>query len=80
MKKTALLLSFALFVLVFTSLEWKKNQYPTLQKGDVIECLNMETQQAYQLEASTPAFANFCTFSLASFSPYTPHLNCSVPG
>jgi len=58
MKKTALLLSFALFVLVFTSREWKKNQYPTLQKGEVIECLNMETQQAYQLEASTPAFAS----------------------
>jgi len=58
MKKTALLLSFALFVLVFTSWEWKKNQYPTLQKGEVIECLNMETQQAYQLEASTPAFAS----------------------
>jgi carboxymethylenebutenolidase len=58
MKKTALLLSFALFVLVLTSWEWKKNQYPTLQKGEVIECLNMETQQAYQLEASTPAFAN----------------------
>jgi carboxymethylenebutenolidase len=58
MKKTALLLIFALFVLVFTSWEWKKNQYPTLQKGEVIECLNMETQQAYQLEASTPAFAS----------------------
>lgn len=58
MKKTALLLSFALFTLVLTSWEWKKNQYPTVQKGDVIECLNMETQQAYQLEASTPAFAN----------------------
>ena len=58
MKKIALLLSFALFVLVFTSWEWKKNQYPTLQKGEVIECLNMETQQAYQLEASTPAFAS----------------------
>jgi carboxymethylenebutenolidase len=58
MKKTALLLSFALFVLVFTSWEWKKNQYPTLQKGEVIECLNMETQRAYQLEASTPAFAS----------------------
>jgi carboxymethylenebutenolidase len=58
MKKTALLLSFSLFVLVFTSWEWKKNQYPTLQKGEVIECLNMETQQAYQLEASTPAFAS----------------------
>jgi carboxymethylenebutenolidase len=58
MKKTALLLSFALFTLALTSWEWKKNQYPTVQKGDVIECLNMETQQAYQLEASTPAFAN----------------------
>ena len=58
MKKTALLLSFALFTLVLTSWEWKKNQYPTVQKGDVIECLNMETQQAYQLEAATQAFAN----------------------
>jgi carboxymethylenebutenolidase len=58
MKKTAFLFSFALFALVFTSWEWKKNQHPTLQKGEVIECLNMETQQAYQLEASTPAFAN----------------------
>jgi carboxymethylenebutenolidase len=57
MKKTALLFSFALFTLVLTSWEWKKNQHPTVQKDDVIECLNMETQQAYQLEASTPAFA-----------------------
>ena len=58
MKKTALLLSLALFVLFLTSWEWEKNQYPTLQKGEVIECLNMETQQAYQLEASQARFAN----------------------
>lgn len=58
MKKTSLLLTFALFAFVFTSWEWKKNQHPTLLKGEVIECLNMETQQAYQIEASTPAFAS----------------------
>jgi carboxymethylenebutenolidase len=58
MKKAALLLSLAVFTLVLTSWEWKKNQHPSVQKADVIACLNMETQQAYQLEASTPAFAN----------------------
>ena len=58
MKKSVLFLSIALFALVLTSWEWKKAQHPTVQKADVIECLNMETQQAYQLEASTPAFAS----------------------
>ena len=58
MKKTVIFLSIALFGLVLTSWEWKKAQHPTVQKADVIECLNMETQQAYQLEASTPAFAS----------------------
>lgn len=57
MKKSVLLLSLALFAVVFTSWEWKKTQYPAIQKAEVIECLNMETQQAYQLEASTPSFA-----------------------
>ena len=58
MKKTVIFLSIALFGLVLISWEWKKAQHPTVQKADVIECLNMETQQAYQLEASTPAFAS----------------------
>ena len=58
MKKTAFLLSIALFTLALTSWKWKKNQHPTVEKADVIACLNMETQQAYQLEASTPAFAS----------------------
>lgn len=58
MKKSVIFLSIALFGLVLTSWEWKKAQHPTVQKADVIECLNMETQQAYQLEASTPAFAS----------------------
>ncbi len=57
MKKTALLFSFAFFTLFLTSWEWKKNQGPSLQKSDLIACLDMETQQAYQEEASTPAFA-----------------------
>ena len=58
MKKTAFLFSITLFALALTSWEWKKSQHPTVEKADVIACLNMETQQAYQLEASTQAFAN----------------------
>ena len=58
MKKTL----YALFALLLTasliSWQWEKTQYPTLEKGEVIECLNMETQQAYQLEASQSKFAN----------------------
>jgi carboxymethylenebutenolidase len=58
MKKTF----YALFALLLTasliSWQWEKTQYPTLDKGEVIECLNMETQQAYQIEASQARFAN----------------------
>ena len=36
---------------------WQQNQHPVVDKGEVIECLNMETQQAYQIEAVQPAFA-----------------------
>jgi len=54
-------LIYSTLALVFTvsllSWQWSKNQHPTIDKKEVIECLNMETQQAYQLEASTPAFA-----------------------
>ena len=39
------------------SWHWEQTQYSPVSKTDVIECLNMETLQAYQLEASTPAFA-----------------------
>jgi len=39
------------------SWNWTKTQHTTVDKAEVIECLNMETQQAYQLEAGTPAFA-----------------------
>jgi carboxymethylenebutenolidase len=46
-----------LFAVSLLSWQWSKNQHPTIDKKEVIECLNMETQQAYQLEASTPAFA-----------------------
>ena len=53
---------YTLFALLLTasliSWQWEKTQYPTLEKGEVIECLNMETQQAYQLEASQSKFAN----------------------
>jgi carboxymethylenebutenolidase len=36
---------------------WQQSQHPVVDKGEVIECLNMETQQAYQIEAVQPAFA-----------------------
>jgi carboxymethylenebutenolidase len=54
-------LLFGLFALVLTAslLSWHKErtQFEPVVKADVIACLNMETQQAYQLEAGTPAFA-----------------------
>ena len=57
MKKTL----YTLFVLLLTagllSWQWEKTQYPAIDKAEVIECLNMETQQAYQIEASQSKFA-----------------------
>ena len=54
-------LLYTLFAVVLTasllSWQWEKTQHATVNKADVIECLNMETQQAYKLEASQPAFA-----------------------
>ena len=54
-------LLFGLLAVLFTAglLSWhkEKTQYSPVDKAGLIECLNMETQQAYQLEASTPAFA-----------------------
>jgi carboxymethylenebutenolidase len=58
MKKTLYTLFAMLLTASLISWQWEKTQYPTLDKGEVIECLNMETQQAYQLEASQPKFAN----------------------
>jgi carboxymethylenebutenolidase len=40
------------------SWHWENTQFSPVNKTDVIACLNMETLQAYQLEASTPAFAS----------------------
>lgn len=57
MKKTL----YTLFVLLLTagllSWQWEKTQYPAIDKAEVIECLNMETQLAYQIEASQSKFA-----------------------
>ena len=54
-------LLYTLFAVVLTasllSWQWEKTQHSTVNKAEVIECLNMETQQAYKLEASQPAFA-----------------------
>jgi carboxymethylenebutenolidase len=55
-------LLFSLFLLVMAgglmSWHWENTQFSPVNKTDVVECLNMETLQAYQLEASTPAFAS----------------------
>jgi len=57
MKKAIYVLLSVLLTASLISWNWTKTQHPTLEKAEVIECLNMETQQAYQLEAGTPAFA-----------------------
>ena len=57
MKKAIYVLFSVLLTASLLSWNWTKNQHPTVVKAEVIECLNMETQQAYQLEAGTPAFA-----------------------
>ncbi|MEY3192925.1 MAG: hypothetical protein RI982_702 [Bacteroidota bacterium] len=57
MKKAIYVLFSVLLTASLISWNWTKTQHPTLEKAEVIECLNMETQQAYQLEAGKPAFA-----------------------
>jgi carboxymethylenebutenolidase len=57
MKKAIYVLFSVLLTASLISWNWTKTQHPTLEKAEVIECLNMITQQAYQLEAGTPAFA-----------------------
>jgi carboxymethylenebutenolidase len=57
MKKAIYVLFSVLLTASLISWNWTKTQHPTLEKAEVIECLNMETQLSYQLEAGTPAFA-----------------------
>jgi carboxymethylenebutenolidase len=57
MKKAIYVLFSVLLTASLISWNWTITQHPSLEKAEVIECLNMETQQAYQLEAGTPAFA-----------------------
>ena len=57
MKKAIYVLFSVLLTASLLSWNWTKTQHPTVEKAEVIECLNMETQQAYKLEAGTPAFA-----------------------
>lgn len=57
MKKAIYVLLSVLLTASLISWNWTKTQHPTVEKTEVIECLNMETQQAYQSEAGTPAFA-----------------------
>ncbi len=57
MKKAIYVLFSVLLTASLLSWNWTKTQHPTVEKAEVIECLNMETQQAYKMEAGTPAFA-----------------------
>lgn len=57
MKKAIYVLFTVLLTASLISWNWNKTQHPTVTKTAVIECLNMETKQAYQKEAGTPAFA-----------------------
>ena len=57
MQKTSYLSFLLVLTLGLLSWNWNKTQHPSPDKADVIACLNMETQQAYQQEASTTAFA-----------------------
>ena len=54
-------LLFALFISLIAgglmSWHWENTQFSPVNKSDVVECLNMETLQAYKLEASTTGFA-----------------------
>lgn len=58
MKKISYALSLILLTGIMISWHWEKTQHPSVQKSEVIECLNMETLQAYQQEAFTSTFAN----------------------
>lgn len=58
MKKLSYLVLITLLAGSSLSWHWEKNQHAQLDKSTVISCLNMETQQAYQIEASQAAFAN----------------------
>ena len=57
MKKAIYVLLSVLLTGSLISWNWSKSQHPAVEKAEVIECLNMETQQAYKLEAGTPVFA-----------------------
>jgi carboxymethylenebutenolidase len=57
MKKAIYVLLTVLLTANLVSWNRNKTQHPTVNKAEAIECLNMETQQAYQKEAITPAFA-----------------------
>jgi len=69
MKKLSLLFSLTLLTVLFISWHWEQNQYPSINKQDAVECLNMETLQAYQKEASTLGFANLHPAPLTPQNP-----------
>lgn len=58
MKKASQISMIIVLALGLVGWNWNPTQHPTVEKSNVIACLNMETQQTYQLEASTPKFAS----------------------
>ena len=61
MKK--LLFGLSITIAAASLLSWHKDktQFTPVDKAEVVECLNIETQQAYKIEASTTAFASLHT-------------------
>lgn len=57
MKKLLILTLSVIVILSLVSWNWNTNQHPSINKAEVVECLAMETVQAYQLEASQSSFA-----------------------
>ena len=57
MKKSISVLFAVILTASLISWQWDKTQHAKVNKAEVIECLNMETLQAYKLEASQTAFA-----------------------
>ena len=57
MKKAFLATALLFMASVWIGWNWKMIRIPVMSKEGMIECLNMETLDAYEAEASSPSFA-----------------------
>ena len=57
MKRILFTSALIFFASAWTGWNWKYLQQPAINRAEAIECLQMETLDAYQLEASTSGFA-----------------------